>query len=128
MRASCGPCYGDTPLLMRMLNRSRWYRLAWGRWLEPGGGSHGLHWAGALGRRGALRERIARMRVLPAARHQRAHAALSSALQQYFRVPEDMPDAFVQAFARLDSSERRTEREESKPDNRSRAAMVAGQP
>jgi hypothetical protein len=48
------------------------------------------------------------MRVFPAVRPQQASTldGLSWALQQYFRVPEDMPDAFVMAFARLDSSER----------------------
>jgi hypothetical protein len=59
---------------------------------------------------------------IPAARRQQTSAlgGLSWALEKYFRVPDDMPDAFVKAFARLDSSEHK--HEESKVENRSRRA------
>jgi hypothetical protein len=66
-------------------------------------------------------------RLFQAAPEQRASPLehLSYALQQYFNVPEDMPDAFVQAFARLDSSEH--QREECKPETRSQTPVMATQ-
>jgi hypothetical protein len=64
------------------------------------------------------------MRVFQAARRQQPSTLeeWSSALQQYFTVPADMPDAFVKAFARLDSSEHENQDEASTPADRSRSA------
>jgi hypothetical protein len=61
------------------------------------------------------------MRVFPPRRAHRPSTLeqLSSALQQYFNVPQDMPDAFVKAFARLDSSEHQKVREAARSEETS---------